>query len=130
MIMEDDQAIGGQLIISGNIFVAGPPFSSLYSLSILPSLELILSSFFALFVDNTNQTLCKFNALNATFKGCSKIDVLMFSLGRNNVQLGPYGCLAWAVIFGNRLLCKGPFYFDSWFTALILYFQFVATLNC
>ena len=70
--MEDDQAIRGQLIISGNIFVAGPPFSSLYSLSILPSLELILSSFFALFVDNTNQTLCKFDALNATFKGCSK----------------------------------------------------------
>ena len=32
-----------------------------------------------------------------------------------------------AVAFCTRLFCEGPFYFDSWFTALILYSPFIET---
>ena len=47
--------------------------------------------------------------LTQHLQGVPKIDVLMFSLGRDYVQLGPYGCFAWAVIFCNRYFVKGRY---------------------
>ena len=81
--MEDDHALGSQLIFSGNTLVAGPPFSILYSLSILPSLDFLLSSFSHYL--STLQTKHDINSMRLT-QPLQGVPRLMYTI----VQLGPY----------------------------------------